>query len=75
MRPNGILLLDRAFYWFHQFGREFHRIEEDRLFHFIAVLQQTLGRMPGHGVDLQAYLPSSVFLDQVATRIEENPKA
>jgi hypothetical protein len=75
MRPDGIFLLDRAFYWFHQFGRAFHRIEEDRLFHFIAVLQQTLGQMPGYGVDLQAYLPSSVFLDQEATRIEEKPKA
>jgi hypothetical protein len=73
MRPDGIFLLDRAFYWFHNFGRDFHRIEEDRLFHFIAVLQQTLGKMPGYGVDLQAYLRSSVFLDEVATRVEERP--
>jgi hypothetical protein len=75
MRPDGIFLLDRTFYWFHQFGREFHRIEKDRLFHFIAVLQQTLGKMPGYGVNLEAYLPSSVFLDQEATRVGEKPKA
>jgi hypothetical protein len=31
--------------------------------------------MPGYGVNLQAYLPSSVFLDQEATRVEEKPKA
>jgi hypothetical protein len=75
MRPDGIFLLDRAFYWFHQFGREFHRIEEDRLFHFLAVLQMTLGKMPGYGVDLEAYLPSAVFLDRVATRVEDTPQA
>jgi hypothetical protein len=74
MRPDGIFLLDRAFYWFHQSGREFHCIEEDRLFHFIAVLQQKLGERPGHGVDLQAYFSSSVFLDQLARRVEEKPK-
>jgi hypothetical protein len=75
MRPDGIFLLGRAFYWFHQGGREFYRIEEDRLFHSIAVLQQTLGKMPGHGVDLQAYLPSGVFLNQGPTMVEEKPKA
>ncbi len=67
-RPDGIFLHGKAFYWLAH-GSNLYKLEQDTLFHFIAILRRELDQRGGYGADLQAYLPSSKILESQQPRI------
>ncbi len=60
-------LLDKALYWFSQDGRQYHHVEKDRLYHFIAFVRSFVDRVPVGSVDLQAYLPGDLSIHAFET--------
>lgn len=62
LRPNAVLLLDKALYVRKPFTTDFHEITEDVLFQFIAVLRMHVERFPIGNINLQDYLPGVATL-------------
>jgi hypothetical protein len=69
LRPNALLLLDKCLYVRQPNTVDFWRIEEDPLFHFLAILRYQIETFPRGGTDLSAYLPPVAVLasDQPST--------
>jgi hypothetical protein len=69
LRPDGILLHDKAFYWLPHSGCNRQTFARDPLFHFIGILRQELDRRRSYGADLRAYLPSSTVPESQESKI------
>jgi hypothetical protein len=73
LRPNGILLHGKAFYWLPHSGSNRYTIDQDVLFQFIAVLRAALSDMHAHAADLQAYMPSNRIWESQEPKIIGKP--
>jgi hypothetical protein len=56
LRPNAILLLNKALYVRRAYSLDFMKVEKDILFQFIALLRVQIGSFPVGQTDLSAYL-------------------
>jgi hypothetical protein len=66
LRPNGVLLLDKALYIRRPFTTDFYEIKTDILYQFIAMLRFAIETFPLGNTNLGAYLPgvASLLADQ-----------
>ena len=62
LRPNAVLLLDKALYVRKPFTTDFHEIKKDLLFQFIAILRMHIEQFPIGNTNLNAYLPGVATL-------------
>ena len=62
LRPNAVLLLDKALYIRRPYTTEFYKVTSDILFQFLAVLRLQIESFPLGNTDLGAYLPGVASL-------------
>ncbi len=73
LRPNAILLLDKALYIRKPFTMDFFEVKDDLLFQFIAVLRFHIERFPLGNTNLGDYLPKvASFLQDDGRRNSEH---